>query len=114
MRKALNPGDLRTQVQFQSKVVSGQNSSGEDVVTYATEFTQWCEVLALQGRELEAAQQVNANARWRIRTQFTPNVTQIKREWRALMGTRILDILDAEDPFGTRREFVVIAKEWVE
>ena len=112
MTKPLNPGDLRTQVQFQSKTVSGQNSSGEDIFTWIVQFTLWCEVLALQGRELEAAQQINANARWRIRSHFPP--TPIGREWRAVMGTRVLDILDAEDPFGTRREFVVIAKEWVE
>jgi hypothetical protein len=36
----------------------------------------------------------------------------IQRAWRALMNGRILDILDAEDPSGCRREIVMYAKEF--
>lgn len=109
----LNPGDLRTQVQFQSKTVSSQDSAGQDVFTWTTQFTAWCEVRALVGREIEAARQLNAEAKFKIRTHFPTTVT-IQRAWRAVMGTRILDIIDAEDPTGERREIVVTAKEWTE
>ena len=108
----MNPGDLRTSVTIEQKTITGQNSSGEDVYTWSTVATMWCDVRPMSGRELEAAQQIHAEARWKIRTHY-PSVT-IKRAMRAMIGTRTLDILDAEDPVGKHREFVMIAKEWVE
>lgn len=108
----MNPGDLRTSVQIQEKTVTGQNSSGEDVFTWTTIATMWCQVLPLQGRELEAAQQIHAEARFKLRTHYPP--ATITRAMRAVIGGRILDILDAEDPGNKQREFVMIAKEWVE
>ena len=108
----MNPGDLRTSVAIQDKIVTGQNTSGEPVFTWTTVVTMWCQVTPMSGRELEAAQQIHAEARWKIKTHY-PSVT-IKRAMRAMIGTRILDILDAEDPAGKQREFVMLAKEWVE
>jgi SPP1 family predicted phage head-tail adaptor len=108
----MNPGDLRTSVVIQQKIVTSRNSSGEDVFTWTTVATLWCDVRPMSGRELEAAQQIHAEARWKIKTHY-PSVT-IKRAMRAVIGTRILDILDAEDPGNKEREFVMIAKEWVE
>ena len=107
----MNPGDLRTSVVIQQKTVSGQNSSGEDVFTWTTVATMWCQVLPLSGRELESAQQIHAEARFRIRTHY-PSVT-ITRAMRAVIGARVLDILDAEDPGNKQREFIMLAKEWV-
>ena len=66
--RALNVGDLRTHVTFQAKVVSGQDSYGQDVTTWATQLVAWCQIEALQGRELDAAQQIHAEARFRLRT----------------------------------------------
>lgn len=108
----MNPGDLRTSVRIEQKTVTGQDSYGQDVFTWTTVATMWCDVRPLSGRELEAAQQLHAEARWKIRTHY-PSVT-IKRAMRAVIGTRTLDILDAEDPVGKRREFVMLAKEWVQ
>jgi SPP1 family predicted phage head-tail adaptor len=113
MMPAFNPREFRTQVQFQAKAVTSQDSYGQDVFTWVTQFTAWCEVRALVGREIEAARQLNAEAKFKIRTHFPTTVT-VKREWRAVMGTRILNIIDAEDPTGERRELVITASEWVE
>jgi SPP1 family predicted phage head-tail adaptor len=108
----MNPGDLRTSVVIQQKTVTSRNSSGEDVFTWTTVATMWCRVRPLSGRELEAARQIHAEARLELKTHY-PSVT-IKRAMRAMIGTRILDILDAEDPVGKQREFVMLTKEWVE
>lgn len=108
----LNPGDLRTQVTFQEFVSTSQDSQGQPVGAWVTRCTLWCEVRALVGREIEAARQLHAEAKLKIRTHY-PTVT-IKRSWRALTGTRILDITDAEDPTGRRRELVIFAREFVE
>jgi SPP1 family predicted phage head-tail adaptor len=112
MTKRLNPGDLRTQVQFQAPTVASQDSAGQNVTTWVTQFTAWCQVTALVGREIEVARQLNAEAKFKLRLHFPP--VTVEREWRAVMGTRALNIIDAEDPTGERRELVVTAKEWVE
>jgi SPP1 family predicted phage head-tail adaptor len=112
MMPALNPGDLRTQVTFQELVVASQDAYGQNVGTWTTRCTLWCEVRALVGREIEAARSRHAEAKFKLRTHYPP--VTIEREWRAVMGTRILDIIDAEDPTGERREIVITAKEWVE
>jgi head-tail adaptor len=68
-------------------------------------------VRALVGREIEAARQRHAEANFKLRTHYPPVV--IQRAWRALMGARVLDITDAEDPDGCRREYVMYAREFV-
>lgn len=108
----LNPGNCRTSVTIQQKTVTSQDSYGQDVYTWTTVATLWCEMLPLSGRELDAAQQLHAEARWKLRTHY-PSVA-IQRAMRAVVGAQILDILDAEDPGGKRREFVMICKEWKE
>ena len=111
MMPALNPGDLRQQVTFQELVVASQDTYGQDVGTWTTRCTLWCEVRALVGREIEAARQRHAEAKFKLRTHYPP--VTIGRAWRAVMGTRVLDILDAEDPSGCRREIVMYARELV-
>jgi SPP1 family predicted phage head-tail adaptor len=73
----------------------------------------WAEVRAMQGRELEASQQTWAEARFKVRMRYQPGVT-INRKDRITWGSRTLDILDAEDPDGRKREFVMVCKEYVD
>ncbi len=110
----MNTGDLRYSVQIEQKTITGQDSYGQDIYTWTVVATLWCEVRAMTGRELEAAQQLHAEARWKMQTHY-PSVT-IKREMRAVFGSppRVLDILDAEDPTGKRREMVLLLKGWTE
>lgn len=107
----MNPGDLRENITIQQKTVSGQNTSGEDVYTWTTVWACKANVLPMSGREIEAAQQKWAEARWKIKIHY-PSVA-IQRAMQIVWGVRIFDILDAEDPGGKRREFVMVAKEWV-
>lgn len=108
----LNVGDLRQQVTFQKKTVTSQDSYGQDVFTWTTQFTAWCEVRALVGREIEASRSLHAEAKFKLRTHYPP--VTVERAWRGVMGTRVLDILDAEDPTGQRRELVMHAREFTE
>lgn len=106
--RTLNPGLLREQVTFQRKTVTGQNSYGEDTYTWTDVLTCKMQVVAMQGRELESAQQRWAEARFRLRGHYTDRVTTTMR---AVWNGRYLDVLDAEDPYGTRRVLQVAAKE---
>ena len=60
--KTLNPGLLREQLIVQYKNVTGQDSYGQDVYTWQTFVSMKGQVTALQGRELELAQQKWAEA----------------------------------------------------
>jgi hypothetical protein len=73
----------------------------------------------MSGRELETAQQTWAEARFKVITHF---ISGVKREMRIVWGgldgsnaplstARLLDILDAEDPWGTGTTLVMICKE---
>ena len=109
----LDPGNLRDQIVIQSPTHS-QNSFGEQVISGWSEIaTVWANVRAMTGRELERAQQRWAEARFRIRLPFYNGMT-IQRDYRACWGTRKLNILDAEDPDGMRREIIAYCKELVD
>ena len=106
----LNPGNLRDWVVFQ-RPVKTQNSMGEDVTTsYVPVVSCWCHVRALSGREMEAVQQIWAEARFRVRTWY---VSGLQRQDVGFWGDRRLDVLDAEDPDGRGREIVIFARELV-
>lgn len=107
---AFNPGLMRDKLVVQ-RATATQNSHGEDVQTWAAVFTIWGNVRAMQGRELEAAGQRWAEARFKVETWYPP--TPIRRSDRILWGTRTLDVLDAEDPAGVRRSIVIYAREVV-
>jgi SPP1 family predicted phage head-tail adaptor len=108
----LQVGECRNQVTFQEFVSTSQDSQGQNVGTWTNRFTLWCKVEEGGGRELNSARQTFAEAKYVIRT-FRPPVT-IERAWRAIKDGGFLNILDAGDPFGTRREVLIIAREFVE
>lgn len=109
--KILNPGLLRHRIIWQQKAVSGQDSVGQDIYAWADFITTPARVTALSGRELEAAQQRWAEARFKIEMHYTP---AIEREMRGVWGSRYLDVIDAEDPWGTGMVLHVMAREWAE
>jgi SPP1 family predicted phage head-tail adaptor len=109
--KVLNPGLLRHRITWQEKTVTGQDSLGQNIYEWDDVLITPARVVALVGRELELAQQRWAEARFRVEMHY---ITGIKREMRGLWGTRYLNVIDAEDPWGTGMVLHVVAKEWVE
>lgn len=107
----LNPGLLTDRLVIE-RAAKSQNAYGEDVITWQPFMTLWCHVRALVGQEMQSVQQAWAEARFKIRTYYPP--AEIRREDRAVWGSRVLDILDAEDPDGVRRELVIYAREFTE
>ena len=107
--KILNPGLLRHTITWQQKTVSGQNSFGEDIYEWDDVMVCRARVTALAGRELEAAQQRWAEARFQIEQHY---VSGLKRAMRVAWGDRLLDVIDAEDPWGTGMALRAMAKEW--
>ena len=110
----MRAGTLRCQVTLQHKTILSQDTFGQDVVSWTadTDGPFWAMIDALQGRQLEAAQQTWAEARLRVTIRYQPGVT-IERADRLLWGSRVLDILDAEDPSQRKRKVVMICRELV-
>lgn len=111
--KTLNPGVLREQLIFQRKDVTGQDSYGQDVYTWQTVVSMRGQVTALQGRELDLAQQKWAEAKYKIVTHWYSGLKLEHRiEWWDGDATRYLDMLSIDDIPGTRAYLTILAKEW--
>ena len=108
----MQAGRLRNSVTVTRKGAATQNAFGEDVFTYDDLVTQWAEIRAMDGRELEAAQQTFAEARFKI--VMRDEGTDFRRADRITWGTRTLEILDVEDPDTRNREFHLVCREYVQ
>lgn len=110
----MRAGLRRSRVTFYRPTVGSQNSSGEDVKTNVSLGSAWVAIKALEGRELERAQQLYAEARFRIEMEHPLTDYTLQRADIVTWGSRTLDILDAEDPNQQRRRVVMIAKEYTD
>lgn len=93
------------------RATASQNSYGEDVPTWAAIGSCWANIRPLQGRELEAAQQTFAEARFRIEVRYQRGAG-FQRKDRVIWGSRTLDILDVEDPDQRQRRLFLTCKEY--
>lgn len=113
----MRAGRLDQRVTIQHRTVTGQDSYGQDVVSWtaSTSGPFWAEVAALEGRELANVQQKWAEARFRVTIRYQTGVTIRRRDrisWQS--PERLLDILDAEDPNQARRKLIMICSELVD
>ena len=102
---------LRHKITIGKRTITGQDAYGASIVTYPVDVF-WADITAMQGRELDAAMQRWAEARFKVRIHF--NSYGIDRADRIFWGTRTLDILDIEDPYGDQRWLIMYCKEFVE
>ena len=106
--RAQNPGRWNQRITITQKTEGTQDSFGAPATTWATYQACYASVVAMQGRELEAAQQTFKDARLKVTTHYLAGVTTAMRiTW----GDRTLEILDAEDPTGLRESSVMTCKE---
>lgn len=97
-----NPGLARHRIRIM-RPVKTKNDFGEDVIELENYATVLAQIAALQGREMEAAQQRWAAAKYRIRMQYTKGIErEFTIEWPLASGLLTLDILDVQDLAGTR------------
>jgi SPP1 family predicted phage head-tail adaptor len=107
----MSAGARRQYVVIKQKTVTGQDSRGQDIYTWTTVATAWASINAISGREFAAVQQRWAEARFRFRIE--PFIGNIGREMVIVWGSRMLNILDVEDPDGRRKAVEGYAAELV-
>jgi head-tail adaptor len=107
----MQAGKLRHTITITSEAVASQNSYGEDVLTTSTVGEYPCRVEYLEGRELAAASQRWARARYRITMRYQPGVT-ISPNMTVTWEGRTLDIVDVRNPGDSLRpETLLIAQD---
>ena len=102
----MQSGKLRHPVVLQVRTTSRDH--GSVIETWGTLASVWAEVRPLEGRELYAAQQVNAELTTQIRIRFTQNFNTINR---VLFGSRVYDVLSVVNPDERNRELVLQCRE---
>lgn len=92
-------GNLQHRVRVQ-QIATAQDAFGQPGATWTDVFTQWASVEDLTGRELEAAQAIQAEVSTRITMRWRNGVNP---QMRAVWGTKIYNILAVLDPTGRHR-----------
>lgn len=114
----LNPGILRHQITWQRENVTGQDGFGSDILgtpAYLNVATCRAEVKHLAGRELEAAQQRWAEAKYQITQHYSRGLSNAMRiSWYIDGQVRLLDVLAIKDVSMLNRIQVITAKDHVE
>ncbi len=108
--KTLNPGTLRHRVCIRQKTITGTDGYGHDTYTWTDYQVCYAAIVALQGREFEAARQIWADARFRVTVPYLTGVTtQMRVHWDET--AQDLEILDVQDPWGTRTVLQMTCKQ---
>ena len=105
----MRAGRLRHSIQLQRPDVQ-TDSFGGNVAGWITDSTVRAEVHQLEGKELHAAQQVDTEARYRVRIRPRPGQNP-DATWRVLYHGRELELISVIDPDGLGRELLLYAKE---
>lgn len=86
----INAGELRHRVAIQA-LSSSYDSRGQNNGTWSTSTTVWGNIETLDGRELEHARKIYANASHRVTIRYMSASTLTNKN-RFLFGSRVLNI----------------------
>ncbi len=111
----MNPGTLRHWLTFET-LYSGQDSDGatteEWVPAFSVNHRMPCQVIALSGRELIAAQAVQSKVSTRIVARYRPGFSAVMRAWfqdpLAYPGSVVFNIEAVVPDPDSRRRFVTL------
>lgn len=101
---------------IEQRTVTGQNSMGEDVTTWAPVMDTWCLVKYVEGVERDALQQKWDEARYKItmRGGYGQQLNASMRfVWLYEGNNKVLQLINVGDPGGsTRAEATLIARDY--
>lgn len=104
------PGELRNRVLFQTRT-EGKDAAGGVINTWATQFSAGARIDILSGRELLAAQVVNAETTAEIWIRWRPQLRNPVEAARyrivTEIGSRVFSILASFDPENERHRWLV-------
>lgn len=103
----MRAGELRHTVELHSATES-RGASGESINTYAEYATVRASVEALTGRELESAQQISAETKFKITMRYYSGVVT---EHRIVFGSRTFEINHIINPQEKNKMLILYCKE---
>jgi len=114
-----DPGRFRDQIRIQEKTVSSQGADGADVFTWSDKYPAigasgalWAAVRQLSASESAKLQQRWAGVSYEVEIQWLPGVeAEMRISWWDGYQHRLLNILGAVDPEGSRRKLWIACDE---
>jgi SPP1 family predicted phage head-tail adaptor len=107
----MNAGKMRQRVTLQRQTdTGGLDDYGQPLPPWEDVASVWAAVDPLEGRELWAAQQVNAEISARISIRYREGVTT---QMRVAFGDRLYDVLSLVDPEEGHRELQLLCRQVV-
>ena len=103
--KPLSAADLRHRITISASVET-DNGRGGSATAWTPIAKPWAEVLGLDGRESVMNKVLQGVSVYRIRIRYRADI-EPKQQIR--FGSATLNIKSVSDPFGTRRELVIMA-----
>lgn len=108
----MRAGRMRHPIHIQRVTETSPNAYGEPTRGWLNLVSAWAEVSPLSGRELFAAQQVNAETTHRIRMRHDPGVTITPKD-RISFGNVTLQIIQVANVDERNRQLDLLCKEAV-
>ncbi len=102
----MRAGTLRHSMTLKKPVEGTPSDTGEVPITWEKVATMWCSLEPLQGRELWAAQQVQAETTHIIRTRYRTDIS-ITSAMRLIYGNRTFHIESAVNVDELNRSFLI-------
>jgi hypothetical protein len=100
-------------VHFYRKTITGQDSYGQDILGTPTDLGEaWATVRWLAGGEAQRLQQRWAEARYSLN--IRPMDSTLKPSDYATWNEQTLELLDVQGPGSRAREWIIIAKDYIE
>lgn len=87
----INAGELTKRVALQEFVTTGTDTRGQKTGTWTTYKSVWAAIETLDGRELEHARKIYADASLRVKIRYQSAAT-LNVKHRILFGTRVFNI----------------------
>lgn len=105
----MQAGKLRHRVQIERATTGAQDATGSVSLAWASLGAFWAEIRPLAGRELYAAQQVQADLTHSIRLRGNSITTTITARDRIKFGSRVFEISGPPVNFDERGKEIIIS-----
>lgn len=106
----MNPGIYNRQIVIQSKLVSGQDATGAEIVTWSTFSTDWASAEPLRGQEFMEARRLQAQVNIRFRLRYRSGITPAMR---VSYDGRLFEIVAVIHPLEAHRELQLMCSELI-
>lgn len=108
----MRAGNLKHRISLHSSTATA-NGFGEEAKTWTSYASAWASIEPLQGREIEYAKSIHAEAQFKITIRYNSVVAVVTPSHRVLFGSRIFEINAVQNVMENDRNITLYCKEIV-